>query len=203
MFKIVILIILLFIFLLKFKINVSVKKNIRIKIYIFKVIKIFDNQKDIKWAEEKGIKIAKIEIENYIKHIEFTNIKLFLKNLYKLLNDIKVKKLDLFLNVNTNNYILNAYIVSFIYSILSMIVSKRVNQIDMNNLYYNITSNENKTKFEFECIITAKFTNIIIKLVKVMYYLIKLKKKGNDKNGKRTSNRKFDGNSNVFIRNNG
>ncbi|MEG1989933.1 MAG: hypothetical protein RR144_03020 [Clostridia bacterium] len=203
MFKIIILLILLFVFLLKFKVKINIDENVKIEIYILNKIKIYTNVQNIKKIEEKGMETAKIELHNYLKHIEFTDVKLLVKNLKKLLNNVKIDKLNFVLNINTQDYILNAYLITLINTVISIIITKRINQINTDELLYNITSYEKTTKFKLECIITAKFTDIIFKLIKVLYYIFKLKKRGNEKYGKSASNRKFNGNSNVFTRNNG
>ena len=114
---------------------------------------------------------------------------------------MKYEKLEFHLNVNVKDYILNAYINAFLNSAIAMLINRNIRKINTDNLNYIITTNENNTKLNLKCIMYGRFTNIIYVLIKVIRFAFEVKRKGNDGNGNRkgkgTSNRKFNGDSNV------
>ncbi|MDD2377194.1 MAG: hypothetical protein PHD15_07410 [Clostridia bacterium] len=209
MFQIIFLLVILFIFSLffiKVKIEITIDEEMYIDISVLKYIKLKRfkfNKNELKEIESKSQKVAKEEVENYLKNIEFTDAKLFFKSIKELFGKVKIEKLDFRFNINVDDYILNSYIVTFINSAVAIIISKNIEKINTEKLSYVITSNEKEIKLNLKCIMYGKFANIILVLRKIVYYAFKLKKRGNEKHGKRTSNRKSNGNSNDVVRVNG
>jgi hypothetical protein len=209
MFQIIILVILLsayVIFFTKIRILVTMEDKLYLDVIILKYIKIKRfkfNEDEIKEIEEKAEKVADDEVENYFKNIEFTDVKLFLKNIRELLGKVKYEKIDFKFNINVEDYILNSYIVTLLNTVVAMIISANIDRINTKNLNYVITSYDKKIKLNLKCIMSDKIANIMFVLIKVVYYAFKLKKRGNGKHGKRTSNRKSNGNSNDVARVNG
>lgn len=208
MFQIFVVILLIIIaapFILKIKIVVIMEEELYIEAYILniKVRRYRFNEKQLKKMQQTGENVAKEEVSNYIKQIEFTDAKLFFKNIREILAKVQFQQIDFRLNINVDDYILNAYIVTFLNTVISMLISKNIKKINNDNLNYEITSNETKTKLYLKCIMYDRMTNIIIVLIRAIKYAKELKKRGNDENGKGTSNRKFNGNSNVITRING
>lgn len=209
MFQIIFLIVVLFVFSLlfiKLKIEVTMEEELYIDLSVLKYIKLKRfrfNEDELKEIESKSQKVAKDEVENYLKNIEFTDAKLFIKSIKELLSKVEIEKLDFSFNINVDDYILNAYIVTFVNSVVAIMISKNIKKINTENLSYIITSNEKKIKLNLKCIMYGKLANIIFVLRKILYYAFKLKKRGNDKHGKGTSNRKSNGNSNDVARVNG
>lgn len=203
MFQIILVIIaamVLFFFFGKIKIVLTMGDEVCIDGYIFEYIRVKRyrfNEDEIEQIKSKSQIVAKDEVENYFKNIEFTDAKIFIKNIKELMAKVRFKKIDFKLNVNLNDYILNAYITTFINTIVSMLISKNIKRINTEDLYYVITSNEKKIKLNLKCIMYGKIANIMFVIIKIIYYAFKLKKRGNEKDGKGTSNRKFNGNSNV------
>lgn len=203
MFQIILLIIaiiVLFFFFGKIKIVLTMGDEVCIDGYILECIKVKRyrfNEKEIRQIKSRSPLIAKDEVKNYLKNIEFTDAKIFFKNIKELLAKVQFKKIDFKLNVNVNDYILNAYITTFINTIVAMIISKNIERINTEDLYYVITSDEKKIKLNLKCIMYGKIANIMFVIIKIIYYALRLKKRGNEKYGKGTSNRKFNGNSNV------
>ena len=209
MFQIIFLIVVLFIsslFVFNIKIVVTIEEKVYIDAYILKYIKIKRfkfNEDELKEIQSKAKKVADDEVENYLKGIEYTDVKLFLKNIKEFFAKVKFEKLEFKFNINVDDYILNSYIVTFLNTIVAMLISKNIKKINTKSLGYIITSNEKEIKLDLKCIMYDKFANIIFVLIKIVYYAFKLKKGGNEKNGKRTSNRKSNGNSNDVARVNG
>jgi len=207
MFQIIFLTVVIYaMFFMKLKIEITMKEKAYIDFSILKYIRIIRlklNEDEIKEIGEKAVKVADNEIVYYLKGIKFTDVKLFLNNFKELLSKVKFEKLDFSFNINAEDYILNSYIVTFLNTVVAMIISKNIERINTENLSYVITSYEKKMKLNLKCIMYGKIADIMFVLIKVGYYAFKLKKRGNDKHGKRTSNRKSNGNSNDVARVNG
>ena len=205
-FFLVVVLVILSLFVFRIKIVVTIEEKIYIDLYIFKYMKIKRikfNEDELKEIKSKAKKVADDEVENYIRGIEFTDVKLFLKNIKELFDKVKFEKLEFKFNINLNDYILNSYIVTFLNTIIAMLISRNIKKINTGNVGYIITSNEKEIKLNLKCIMYDKIANIIFVLIKIIYYAFKLKKRGNGKNGKRTSNRKSNGHSNDVARVNG
>ncbi len=196
----------LFLFIFNIKIEVTVEEELYIDAYIFNYIRIKRfrfNEDELKQIETKSQIVAREEIENYLKDIEFTDAKMFIMYIMQLLNKVRFEKIDFKLNVNVNDYILNSYIVVIVNTIISMLISKNIERINTDNLFYVVTSSEKKVKLNLKCIMYGKIANIMFVLIKIVRYAFKLKKRGNEKHGKGTSYRKSNGNSNDIARVNG
>jgi len=209
MFQIFFLIVVLFIFSLffiKVKIEITMEEELYIDVSILKYIKLKRfrfNEKELKEIETNSQKVAKEEVKNYLKNIEFTDAKLFIKSIRELLSKVEIERLEFKFNINVNDYILNSYIITFLNTVVAMLISKNIEKINTENLSYVITSYEKEIKLKLKCIMYGRLTNIIFVLRKLVYYAFKLKKRGNEKNGKGTSNRKSNGDSNDVTRVNG
>lgn len=198
-------IILAFIFFIfsKIKIEVTIDESLTIEIYLFRYFKVKEytlNKKEFNQAKSKTDNLVKSEANNYFKKLEASDTKKFLGYALELLQRVKYDTLQFHLNVNVHDYILNAYINAFLNSVIAMLINRNIRKINMENLSYIITSNENETKLNLKCIMYGRFTNIIYVLFKAIKFAFEIKKRGNDANGKgkRTSNRKFNGDSNVI-----
>lgn len=208
MYQAIIILLVLIIYILffaKFKIEILVGKEAYINLYILKFIKIKKyrlNEDEIKEVKKKAEIVTKQEVKNYMKDIRITNLRLFLSYIKKYISLAKIDKLEFNLNVKIEDCILKVYAITIINTVIASLISKNIKNINTKNLKYNITSNEKNTKLNMECIIYSKITNSIIILIKIIYYTFKLKKRGNEAYGKgeRTSNRKFNGNSNDIVR---
>lgn len=199
----IILTIVLFVFS-KIKIEVTVDEALTIEIFLFGFIKVKEfkmNKDEYEQAKNKTDNLAKSETNNYFKKIEASDTKKLIGYGLELLQRMKYEKLEFHLNVNVKDYILNAYINAFLNSAIAMLINRNIRKINTDNLNYIITTNENNTKLNLKCIMYGRFTNIIYVLLKVIKFAFEVKRKGNDANGngkgKRTSNRKFNGDSNV------
>lgn len=188
----------------KVKIEVTVDESLTIEIFLFRIIKIKEfkmNKDEYEQAKNKTDNLAKSEANNYFKKIEASDTKKLIGYGLELLERMKYEKLEFNLNVNVKDYILNAYINAFLNSVIAMLINRNIRKINTDNLNYIITTNENKTKLNLKCIMYGRFTNIIYVLLKVIRFAFEVKRKGNDGNGNRkgkgTSNRKFNGDSNV------
>lgn len=206
MFQIIFLILVLFIFFLlyvKAKIEVTIGDKIFIDIVLLKLIKLkrFEfNEDELKKMGEVSKNVVKEEVENYLKNIKYTDAKFLLKSFKQLFALLEFEKIDFDLNINVDDYILNAYIITLANTVIAMLISANIKKINTENLNYVITSNEKEIKLNLKCIMYGKVANIILVIRKLVYYAYKLKKRGNDKNGKGTSDRKSNGNSNDIAR---
>jgi hypothetical protein len=192
-------IILLWIFM-KVKIVITMENELYIDAYIFKFIHVKRyrlNEDELKETKKTSKEVAKNEVENYMKNIEFTDAKLFLKNVKEFLGKVRYDKIEFNLNVNVHDFILNSYILTIINTVIAMLISKNIERINTKNLNYVVTSHEKDTKLYLKCIMYGRIADIIFIIIKVLHYAFKLKKRGNEEDGKGTSNRKFNGDSNV------
>lgn len=157
------------------------------------------NKDEFDQAKNKTDDLAKSEAKDYLKNFKKTDTRILIGCGIELLQRMYYDKINFNLNVNVKDYILNSYIVASLNAVVATLISKNIEKINTDNLNYTITSNENKTNLKLKCIMLGRTTNIIFVLIKVIKFAFEVKKRGNDKNGKgkRTSNRKFNGNSNV------
>lgn len=156
--------------------------KVSLKIYILKKIKIAEiNLKKIDFKDEK----VKNKIEKHLgeKKINLDTIKL-LKN-----NDYIVEKLNLNINVGTDDPAITAISVGIIYTVISIFLNKKVK--DLSEIKYEIKpiyNNKNMLDIELNCIITLKFENII--------NIIRLLRKGSEEKNVKSSNREYYAHSN-------
>jgi hypothetical protein len=186
------LILILFVFFI-IKISIEIKYEdgfyLNIKIYILKYVNILN--KNIDLNKEKIVKYKEETQKLYSKFFKEIRIESFIEILKNM--KVKIKTAEFELIFDTKDYILNTVITNFFNITIPIIF----NIYKIKDIYYNI-SIEKTTYFKFKCINYIKITNIISVIIKLIYLKIKRRLYG-----KSTSNRKFDGNSNVFVRNNG
>jgi len=110
MFQIFFLIVVLFIFSLffiKVKIEITMEEELYIDVSILKYIKLKRfrfNEKELKEIETNSQKVAKEEVKNYLKNIEFTDAKLFIKSIRELLSKVEIERLEFKFNINVNDF---------------------------------------------------------------------------------------------------
>ena len=166
------------------KINIPKNQNkitnkeskVYLKIYTLKKIKIAEfNLKKIDFKDEK--------IRNKLqKQLEKNSLNL---DTIKLLRSIDyiVEKLNLSINIGTEDSAITAISVGIFYTIISNFLNRKVR--DLNEIKYKIKpiyNNKNMLYIELDSIITLKFENII--------NIIKFFKKGSAYKNDRPSNRK-------------
>lgn len=156
--------------------------KVSLKIYILKKIKIAEiNLKKIDFKDEK----VKNKIEKHLgeKKINLDTIKL-LKN-----NDYIVEKLNLNINVGTDDPAITAISVGIIYTVISIFLNKKVK--DLSEIKYEIKpiyNNKNMLDIKLDSIIRLKFENII--------NIIRLLRKGSEEKNVKSSNREYYAHSN-------
>lgn len=186
------LIIILFVFFI-FKINIELHYEnvlkLTIKIYILNYIRISNKKIDLN--KEKIVKYKEKTEKLYLKFFDEIRVQSFLE----VLKNIKPKtsRVEFNLKFDTKDYVLNTIITNF----FNISVPMLSNIYKIKELNYNISIEKN-IFFKFRCINYIKITNIIHVIIKLIYLKIKRRLYG-----KSTSDRKLNGNSNVFSRNNG
>lgn len=177
------------------KIDEKLKLNNTVIVYLIGVIPI--KKIDLNKKENAGnnkleafIKLLK-DYQNYEKKEEKLLPK---KDLSKLRNSIYYQEMHLEIGVNVQDYLINAYINAFLNMVINLYISFQMN-------HFNIKKTEYITYIS-DCFIDLKAKGIIhIKVVNTMIILIKLilkLRKVANKNGRRTSNRKFNDDSYDF-----
>lgn len=102
-------------------------------------------------------------------------------------SDYKIEKLDLQANIGTENVIFTSLLTVILSTIISNILVKFSKIINKQHCKYNIHplyNSVNTINFKLNCIISSNFVNIIIVAYKI------LMKERNEKNERRTSNRR-------------
>lgn len=157
--------------------NSDVKALDSIKIYILYFIKVktIKQKKDFKGKKYK--KIIKF-FEDNIKDYDDTEKKLKLltnnKILKKFNDSIKYKKVDLQFGFNLKDYILNAYVLTIITTILNMYVGANVDKFNMNKLNLDVYINQSSVfKIKLFSIIEINFVNTIIILINILFKKMK------------------------------
>lgn len=158
--------------------------EIYFELYVLNKLKILS----IKIDKEK---VKKFDIKNKIKNINFNKMKNEIpskeesKKILEKLN-IELSKIDLRVDIGTENVIITSAIIVIISTLLGIILAKTIKKYERDKhkyLIYPIYQNKNLIKVQLNCIIKVKMVHII----SVIYIL--LKKRRVDKN-ERTSNRR-------------
>lgn len=127
---------------------------------------------------KKVIEFFKYNIKNYNK----TERKLKLltgSNILKKFNDsIRYKRINLEFGFNLKDYILNAYLLTFITAVSNMYVSSNIEKFDINNINLDIYINQ-KSNFKLKLfgIIELSFVNTIIIVINILFRKIKRRTK--------------------------
>lgn len=158
------------------------KVGIKIGIYFLNKIPIFI-------VKLKYSKIKKMFSKNRFKNFNFKkykkNLKMkdILQELKKL--QIKIKDLDLKIDLGTEDVLVTSYLISFIASAIGILLPHIIEEKNIKTCKYIINpkyEDKYELKLQFNCIIYVKIAHIISSIL----FLIK---KGRDKND-RTSNRR-------------
>ncbi|MEG2310908.1 MAG: hypothetical protein RSB76_02855 [Clostridia bacterium] len=187
----------LFILILFYPLKIKIKwstSNKYVCVYIFEIIrvskiKLGDNTKrEIKNKFDVSIKSIN-KIKRKLNDIKFIIIKIILTKTFKINNAFSIKMFNLDFGFNTNDVILNAYILAFLNSIINIYFvcnQKRIKNV----LYKTYISNKN-INLKFDGIFNLKLVNTICIIFQIMLEIRKVE----HKNGRTTSNRKFNVNS--------
>ena len=158
--------------------NKITNKNskVSLKIYILKVIKIFEvDLKKIDFKDEKVKNKLQKQFED--NKLNLDTIK-FLRNISYI-----VEKMNLNISIGTEDSAITALSVGILYTVISNFLNKKV--IDINEVKYDIKpiyNSKNIIDIELDSIITLKFENII----NIIIFL----RKGSGYKNVRTSNRR-------------
>lgn len=159
------------------------KYEIKITLYFLEKIPLI-------WFKLNNIKLKKIYNSKQFKKIELKAIKgnvKFNKEMIEAIKNIKIKvtKLNLIINLGTEDAILTSYLIAFIASIIGIILPHITNEGKINNVNYIVNpiyQNRNEYRISLNSIIS-------IKIVHIIYSMLIFVKKGRDKY-ERTSNRR-------------
>lgn len=138
---------------------------------------------DKKLGVEKGEELKRLEqfiIENRRKILS----KKFLRKIGEL--NVYVSKINLKFDVGTKNPILTAFIVTFLSSVISILIGKKIKHFRKENYRYLINPvyiNKNIFKIKVNCIIN-------VKMVHIMNMIYVFSKRRSDSKYGRTSNRR-------------
>lgn len=153
------------------------------KLCIFKKIPIIK----IKILDEK---IRKLKLKEKLQKLDIRKIEkdISVKKIKKVLKENKfiIKKLNLKLEIGTENAYSTAFIIPILSTLIAFILKSRAN--DFKNQKFNIKPlflNKNMVNLQFSGIFEIKMIHII----NIIYILNKKERKGEDKN-ERTSNRR-------------
>ena len=153
--------------------------DINIGLYILDKIKIVSKSLNI-----KKIKNISSKAMNYLKK----NILLNIKERKKETIIIKIKELDLKINIGFQNIIYTIYLIPVLASIIVALVNTKKININNNRFKYTVKPVFNVDSFKYDVLINGIIT---INLVHIIIAIIK--QKVSDKIGK-SSNRKFNDN---------
>ncbi len=127
-------------------------------------------------------KVAK----NYLNFRKKEDYVLTAKDIKLISNSIRFKRLYIDVGVNFNDMILNAYIVTFINTVVSMYIGKNIKRFNKSKLEYNVYISKKIVNFECDVVVTINPAILIYVLLKIFIKLKKLnKKEDNQKNKNR------------------
>ena len=165
--------------------NIEVKKEtkykIKISLYLFNYIKWLGVSLNESKVKELISKIPKIDLIKVEQDFNIENIK-ELKKLY-----VKISKFNLQAIIGLESPIITAFLISFVSSIIAIILPRVIYKWDNKKYKYLIEpiyQNKNLYKIKLNCIIELK----VVHIINVIYIFIKKGK--SDKNERTTSNRK-------------
>ena len=159
------------------------KYDVKITLYFLKKIPIL-------WFRLNDKKIRKISNSKQLEKIDLKaiekNVK-FNKETIQIIKNIKIKisKLNLRIDIGTEDAILTSYLIAFIASLIGIILPHIVQKNKINNCKYIVNpiyQNRNIYHVNLDSIIS-------IKIVHIIYSMLIFVKKGRDKH-ERTSNRR-------------
>ena len=179
--------------------------NAVITIKILGVIPIFKYN----YKKEK-IKREYVSILDYISSVIKKNqqegrvsISDITKKSLKFLRKIKFEKLILIGGFNTEDYVKNTYLNASINTIICMIINGNQKKFNLNNLYYQVSISNYDYYLTLNSIIKFYLVHNIDMVFSIFCFILKTKRtmkkeiRRVEKNG-RTSNRKFNDDSNEF-----
>jgi len=166
----------------------KINKNIVKDKYEIKITLYFLEKIPIIWYKLNNKKLRKIYNSKQLEKIDFKklekNIK-FNKETLEILKSIKISKLNLRIDLGTEDAILTSYIIAIIASIIGIILPHIVKKDNIYNCKYIINPiYQNKIKYYINL-----DSIISIKIVHIIYNMMILVKKGRDRN-ERSSNRR-------------
>lgn len=146
--------------------NFNFEKNtfrIRIKVYVFKILKLFEIT-----FSEKGIKVFKKESKYKYEFVEFMKIffkeenneilKLFTIRNYKLLN-IKLRSFDMKLKVGVLENMITSFCVTIISTVVSTFLGMQKKLYNKNKLYFKVLPEYDKFLFDLNLNLTFELSS--------------------------------------------
>lgn len=169
----------------------NAKFNIQTGVYLFNLIKIFSfkiNEKKVeKFSNSKfALKFKKFDFNKIPKNVITPNkIKAYLKIL-----NISLEKLNLSIEIDTENILIATFITPVISSFIAIFLSNTIKKYKGEKYYYSVKplyQGKNQIKLYGNCI-------IYLKLVHIIHIIYILFREGRKNKNERTSNRKFNDN---------
>ena len=108
--------------------------------------------------------------------------------------NINFEKLILNIGINFKEVLTNAYLIAFLNSAINMYLAKNIDRINLENTEYTTYISNEILNIKIDSIIKLNLVNTIIVIFKVLFRFRKVVKK----NGRTTSNRKFNDDSYDF-----
>ena len=162
--------------------------NISVSIYFLNIIKIFEYRFNTQKAK-------KLKLDEKVKRLHYDDVKReveldFDKSMIKPLKHLRLKELNLNIDIGTSNSILTSYIVAVIATILSIFLARIIkNNVNKHKYRVNpIYTNKNILNIKLNCIFFTKMVHII-------YIIVIFLRKRRVKIYERTSNRRTNVNS--------
>ena len=112
-------------------------------------------------------------------------------DLKKIKDSIYFEKINLDLGINLQEIFLNIYILGIINTLIPMYIAVNQKNFNMDNLEYRTYISNNIIDINLDCIMKVNLIHTISVIVKVIYKIRKVE----SKNGRATSNRKFNDDS--------
>ena len=186
--------------------------KIKILLKIFKFIPVYSKTIDVSTKSDNGTIEFNIGTKNKDKKVQLSfnkirkiigaiireehGIQKIYRRIKEKIKNIKVKKLVFSFGFNTGDYLKNSYINASLNTLICMIINSKQERLNMNRLYYQIHVSNYNYYLVSDSIISLKIVNNIPIAISILRLINKMESRS-DKDV-RTSNRKFNGNSNGF-----
>lgn len=155
------------------KSRIKDKYEIKITLYFLKKIPIL-------WFKLNNIKLRKIYNSNQLENMNFKEIKKqvsFNKNIFYIIKKIKISKINLQIDIGTENAILTSYIVAFLASVIGIALPHITEENKIEKCHYIINpiyQNKNEYYISLDSIISVKIVHIIYSM---LFFIEKGRKK--------------------------
>lgn len=149
------------------------------------------NRKKNNNKDKKVLDVVYNVFSGTLKYRKINEALLNRNDLKKIKNSVYFEKFNLDFGINLQEIFLNIYSLGIINTLIPMYIAVNQNNFNMDNLEYRTYISNNIVDLNLDCIMKVNLIHTISVIVKIIYKIRKVE----SKNGRATSNRKFNDDS--------